>query len=224
MFGGECQLKHYHHDEQCKKTFPSLSVCLTGLNTTYGHSEKFRSWSFHHSQVWKLNHATGGCDSIFWSFFEQLITCVTNREAPQWSRVEVITGRGQRRYGNLHCACNKFQFENIWNGRGGKKYPSFCTFCLLWQNRTLIYRHCKLCRSALFRNFHWWRNCFTAPSSFSTATITTDVNTLVNDLSSHRRTRGPKAKQKQYWKQYLYMMSSTLPLIFFSIQKDCLEQ
>lgn len=85
--------------------------------------------------------------------------------------------------------------NRFWNAEGGKKYPSFCSFCLLWQNRGLIYRQCKLCRSALFLNFHWWRNCFTAPSSASTATITTDVNTLVNDLSSQRSTAGPTTKK-----------------------------
>lgn len=103
-----------------------------------------------------------------------------------------------------HRACNTFQFEHIGNGGKEEKYPSFCSFCLLWQNRTLIYRHCKLCRSTLFLNFHWWRNCFTAPSSFSTATITTDVNTLVNDWSSYRRTRGPKTQKEATVKGHFF--------------------
>lgn len=125
---------------------------------------------------------------------------MTNPEAPQWSGLEVITrlitGTREKRYSQPPLCLQQISVWTHWEWRRGEKDSSFCSFCLLWQNRTLIYRHCKLCRSALFLNFHWWRNCCTAPSSFSTAAITTDVNTLVNDLSSYRRNWGPKTKEE----------------------------
>lgn len=139
---------------------------------------------------------------------------MTNPEAPRWSGLEVITqlitgGRGKR-YSKPPPRLQQISVWTHWEWWKEEKYPSFCSFCLLWQNRTLIYRHCKLCRSTLFLNFHWWRNCFTAPSSFSTATITTDVNTLVNDWSSYRRTRGPKTQKEAIVRGHFFRWAAFL--------------